>query len=270
MLGIFHDRRAALVVSHPGHELRVYHWLSLARPCVFVLTDGSGHSGQSRLDRTTSILDSLGAQTGRIYGRFTDAQVYQAILIGDLELFISLAAELAQALIEYRIEYVVGDALEGYNPTHDICRFVINAAVTSAQRQGHAVENFEMPLAYQLDARPYETVSDEIKIVALGDMHTLKLRAAQAYPELAADVNRIIEQEGMDSLSTECLRRAPALAAEELFAEPPYYEIHGAKQVAAGRYDQLIRYRDHVAPIAAGLRRFVESEGLVQLAHSNY
>lgn len=32
--------RAALVVAHPGHELRVYGWLEQARPRVFVLTDG--------------------------------------------------------------------------------------------------------------------------------------------------------------------------------------------------------------------------------------
>src|SRR5207253_5484219 len=32
--------RAALVIAHPGHELRVYHWLRLARPSVFILTDG--------------------------------------------------------------------------------------------------------------------------------------------------------------------------------------------------------------------------------------
>ena len=260
MLGIFNERRAALVVAHPGHELRVYHWLSLARPRVFILTDGSGHSGQSRLKTTTSILDSLGAQTGRIYGRLTDAQVYQAILTGDLDLFISLAGELAQALIEYRIEYVVGDAVEGYNPTHDVCRLVINAAVASARMQGHMVENFEVPLAYELDSNPDDATGDEIKILALGDMRSRKLQAAQAYSELAADVNRIIEQEGIDSLSTERLRRAPDLPLEELFADPPYYEIHGAKQVGAGRYRQLIRYRDHVVPIAAGLRRFAERE----------
>jgi hypothetical protein len=36
------DGRAALVIAHPGHELRALHWLRLSRPCVFVLTDGSG------------------------------------------------------------------------------------------------------------------------------------------------------------------------------------------------------------------------------------
>ena len=48
--------KAALVISHPGHELCVHHWLETARPDVFVLTDGSGRSGISRLDSTTKII----------------------------------------------------------------------------------------------------------------------------------------------------------------------------------------------------------------------
>ena len=43
-------KRCALVVAHPGHELRVYGWLALRKPDVYILTDGSGHTGNSRLD----------------------------------------------------------------------------------------------------------------------------------------------------------------------------------------------------------------------------
>jgi hypothetical protein len=56
------DPAAALVVAHPGHELRVHHWLELTRPFVIVLTDGSGHSGQSRLASTTRVLAAAGAR----------------------------------------------------------------------------------------------------------------------------------------------------------------------------------------------------------------
>jgi hypothetical protein len=269
MLGLFLERRAALVIAHPGHELRVYHWLSLVRPQVFILTDGSGYSGQSRLERTTTILESLGGRPGSIYGQLTDAEVYAAILNGQLDLFVDLAVELAEALIQHRIEYVVGDAAEGYNPTHDVCRFVINAAVTMARDQGQHIDNFEVPLAYRADARNGNT-RDAITISADADMQSRKLQAAQSYFELALDVNRIIEQEGPESLRTECLPRVQDVEPEELCKESPFYEIHGAKQVAAGRYQQLIRYRDHVLPIAAGLKRFAESERLALLANSDY
>lgn len=270
MVEMLQERRAALVIAHPGHELRVYHWLGLVRPQVFILTDGSGHTGQSRLARTTGLLDSLGARRGSIYGRFTDGEVYSALLAGDQVPFINLAVELAEELIAHRIEYVAGDALEGYNPTHDICRFIINAAVGIAQEQGHHVDSYEVQLAYGAAASFRHPREDEITITANPEMESRKLQAAHGYSELAHDVTRIIETEGAGSLSTERLRRVSEAEPGELFNEPPFYEIHGAKQVAAGRYRQVIRYRDHVLPIALGLRRFAASKGRAQLANSNY
>src|SRR5919202_2920039 len=109
------DTRAALVIAHPGHELCLYGWLKSARPRVFVLTDGSGHSGKSRIERTTNILKEVGACVGSFYGRFSDAAIYEAILNHQFDLFVGLAQELAAQIINERIECVVGDAREGYN-----------------------------------------------------------------------------------------------------------------------------------------------------------
>src|SRR5437868_7875625 len=85
------DIRAALVIAHPGHELCLYGWLKLVRPLVFVLTDGSGHTGNSRIERTTSILKELGAETGSFYGRFSDVVIYEALLHHQFDLFVNLA-----------------------------------------------------------------------------------------------------------------------------------------------------------------------------------
>src|SRR5258706_14972165 len=84
---VFPGGSAALVVAHPGHELRVYGWLLEARPKVFVLTDGSGRTGRSRLSSTTKLGTDAGARFGRIYGRFTDIAVYEALLDGNFEVF---------------------------------------------------------------------------------------------------------------------------------------------------------------------------------------
>ncbi len=72
--------RAALVVAHPGHELRVHHWMERARPVVFVLTDGSGSAHSSRLASTTAVLEQAGARPGSIYGRLSDRDLYRALL----------------------------------------------------------------------------------------------------------------------------------------------------------------------------------------------
>src|SRR5258705_11776312 len=95
----FPNSGAALVIAHPGHELRVYQWLRLARPVCFVLTDGSGRSGKLRLGLTPKILQQKGAQPGSLYGRFTEHAFYAAILKGDLKLFIDLAPDLHAALM---------------------------------------------------------------------------------------------------------------------------------------------------------------------------
>ena len=257
MLGHFQDRRAALVIAHPGHELRVYNWLSLAHPSVFVLTDGSSHSRKSRLHRTTSILNSLGAQPASIYGPMTDVEIYSAILDRNFDLFIETARELAEALVRNRIEYVVGDAIEGYNPAHDVCRLIIDAAVKKAFQMGHRVENFDVLLAGKSADRAAETLTDAISIEVDGETLSRKLQAVHDYSELAVDVRRILDEEGTDSLRTECLRRVTEGCGDGKLKEPPYYETYGEKQVAAGYYQQVIRYRDHVLPIAQALRQFV-------------
>src|SRR5258706_14950239 len=86
-------RRAALVVAHPGHELRVHRWLERTRPVVFVLTDGSGNHGVSRLDSTTALLGQAGATAGPIYCRLSDREQYRAMLGVDLGLLSALADE---------------------------------------------------------------------------------------------------------------------------------------------------------------------------------
>src|SRR5438309_12021277 len=110
------NARAALFIAHPGHELIVHGWLELVRPFVFVLTDGSGRTNQSKLESTTAILNQTGAKRGRIYGRFTDRAAYSASLDWEFDVFIRLAKELAEAFIAERIDYVAGDAAEGLQP----------------------------------------------------------------------------------------------------------------------------------------------------------
>src|SRR5947209_8011263 len=119
--------RAALVLGHPGHELLVHGWLEVTQPLVFVLTDGSGRSNQSRLASTTKILNQAGAKLGSIYGRLTDAVAYAAILNHEFDLFVGIAENLCEEFAVQRIGCVAGDACEGYNPMHDVCRLVINA-----------------------------------------------------------------------------------------------------------------------------------------------
>src|SRR5258705_2148570 len=249
------DKRTALVIGHPGHELRVFHWLEMVRPTVFVLTDGSGRSGHSRLPETTRILEQAGASRGSFYGRLTDGEAYNAILNRDFDLFIELARELARFLIDETVGYVAGDALEGYNPTHDVCRLVIGTAVEIASQSGNkGVENFDFPLTGAPDkgARNHD-----IRIELDDDAFARKMAAVRACAELESEVNDAIASNSERAFRVECLRAVGNNEIRFGQDDQPYYERYGEKQVDAGHYREIIRYREHVLPLAEALRRSV-------------
>jgi hypothetical protein len=247
------ERRAALVIAHPGHELRVHHWMELARPRVYVFTDGSGHTGKSRLGSTTGLLARAGARPGSIYGRFKDADIYRAILESNVNLFIELAGELAEALVRESVEYVVGDAIEGYNPTHDLCRGVINTGVQLANNSGAGLANFEFVVAGQPDSLSSVLEDEQIRVLLDEAALERKLAAAGAYLELSDYVNKVATEIGIDSLRVETFRAVSTEVRDDIH-EPPFYEQYGEKQVADGHYDRVIRYREHILPLMRALR----------------
>ncbi|HEX7295210.1 MAG TPA: hypothetical protein VF251_05615 [Pyrinomonadaceae bacterium] len=182
--------RAALVVAHPSHELLIHGWVQLSRPQVFVLTDGSGRSGFSRLAQTAGLLETIGAERGSIFGRLTDLDAYSAILKHDVSFFISLVEELSQAFVSQRIDYVVGDAAEGYNTVHDICRVIIGAAVElAATRHGHQMQNFDFAVVGRPGYCPAELKKNAILLNLDEKAFNNKVEAAILYsPKLKDDI----------------------------------------------------------------------------------
>lgn len=250
---------AALVIAHPCHELRVHGWLELARPKVFVLTDGSGRSGRSRLASTTKILSQAGAEPGSVYGRLTDLMFYSAVLNHDSTLFTGLAEELAEALIQEEVEYVAGDAVEGYNPAHDICRLLINTAVEMANWKSKAqIANFDFLLVGPPNACPTDLRAHAIWLQLEDGAFERKLRAARSYPELVSEVDNALRTKGIEAFRVECLRPANTQDRESNRPEEqPFYECYGEKQVAAGYYKKVLRYREHVVPLTEALWHYV-------------
>jgi hypothetical protein len=262
MMTLLPEGRAALVVAHPGHELRVYGWLETARPRVFVLTDGSGRLGRSRLPSTTNILTDVGSDYGSLYGRFTDRTIYEALLRHEHQLFIELARELADEFRRERIEYVAGDAIEGYSSSHDVCRMVVDAAVELAKRDGAPrLGNYDFPLKGRPDECPAHLREQSIWLDLDADTVERKLKAADNYPELAAEVETAIRENGKSAFRVECLRPVEDAGGERFAGEKPYYEQYGEQQVAAGYYQHVIRYREHLLPLTEALRNSYRSDG---------
>ena len=303
----WNSTRAALVVAHPSHELCVHGWLEQTRPYVCILTDGGGRSGEPRLARTSEVLSRVGATPGAIYGRLNDLEVYSAILNQDSKIFSAITEELAQAFVDEQIEYVVGDAAEGYSVAHDICRVMIDTAVDVAKHQhGHHVSNFDFLVVGPPDECPDDLRDESIRIELDDESFARKVKAALAYspklaldvktalagapfhgvrrfsepqfageidielrdsvraelelrPALKARVNNIVEPVSIDAFRVESLRPVK-MPSDSITNESPFYELYGEKLVAAGHYKEVIRYHEHMLPLAKAIRAEVERE----------
>lgn len=244
---------AILFVAHPGHELCLHGWLERTRAQVFVLTDGSGRTGSSRLASTARVLAKCGADSGSVFGRFSDAAVYRAILERDVEPLAAVVYELAAALRSHDEAYLVADPWELYNPSHDLCRVIATLARTvAAGTAQRPVAGFDYLLT---GSKPRATSAYTIDLddAALGR----KLEAADAYTELRAEVAAALERYGADSLRREHLYAIESDGRLESFDTKPYYETFGEGRVAEGSYRTVLRYADHFLPFALDLARAV-------------
>jgi hypothetical protein len=251
--------RSAIVVAHPGHELRVYHWMEQRRPLYCCLTEGSGGSAESRLSTTTSLLERIGASPGPLYGRYPDKHVYRLLLEREIDVFGQMARELASALVDEGVDCVVGDAVEGFNPVHDVCRFVTDGAVAmAARRSGRVVRNYDFVLDGPPDACPDAFRAGALWLTLDDAALARKIDAALEYPELRAEVHAALHRFGKQAFAVECLRPVTTrLMIERFEHEAPAYESYGAIRVNEGRYEEVIRYRDHVLPVRRAIEQAI-------------
>jgi hypothetical protein len=248
----------ALILSHPGHELRILGWLAAYRPLVIILTDGTGHGDRPRIELSRKLVDEAGGQASELFGNLTDRQLYQAILTRDLPFFLNLRDQITRVLKGHHIDVVAGDSIEGYNPSHDLCRCLIDVSLFELQKTSRrTVLNYEFPLAGHPAAW-----SNEANAVChrLGDgERRWKLGKIRSYAnavggQLLAEVEETLAKFGEKVLAEEWLTPAQSALSLNRFEEtPPYYERYGNQQVASGHYQDLIRYREHLLPITATL-----------------
>src|SRR5438067_5688557 len=116
-----------------------------------------------------AVIQAAGATAGPLFGRFSDRELYGAIISRNADLFIELAGEIADILHREAADYVVGDAVEGFNPCHDLCRLLINTAVTRIEnKSGRRLHNFEFLLEGAPDTCPPQDRTKAI-FLQLGD-----------------------------------------------------------------------------------------------------
>lgn len=152
---------------------------------------------------------------------------------------------------------VAGDAIEGYNPTHDLCRILVNRAVRLASG-ARPVSTY----AFDLTGPPGPPADGRALSVTLSpaDLAT-KIATCRAYGHdvggtLLTEIDGLLAEHGEALFAHEYL--VPVDPCMDLAAPAgyrPYYETYGERQVAAGRYRSVIRYDQHVRPLIQVLQQ---------------
>ena len=245
------------VFSHPNHEVAVLGLLGRLSPRVAVLTDGGG---QDRLKETRAGLASLGLLDRAVFLEDAETAYYEALLARDVGFFGGVAARLAERLRGLRASCVLCDAVEFYNPVHDICMPIVRAAL------GPGAPLYEVPLVYQRPAVDgVDYVMQRLPASRESDAITCELSAAEldaklrtmhaAYPRFLATLEAAGGDVTAHELGVEVVARAgsrlPRPGAERVLR----YEERGCTLRSAGEIDEVITYAGHYLPVASTLWR---------------
>lgn len=246
-----------LIIGHPGHEVRCHGWMSRHRPLTLVLTSGGGASKAGRAASTRTVVEAAGARCSALFGNFSDQEVYGCMLRGDADPLAEWTGEAARLIAAQRPDLILTDMVEGYNSSHDLLAYLVDAAVAKAVTLGwKAPRVLAQPLmgrpdqAWQGKLRPVETIElDEAEL-------TRKLAAAEGYPELRAEVEHALRELGPAAFRQECLYATETGEAllRSLPEPTPFYEKFGEEQVRRGKYAHVIRHRGHLVPLALAVR----------------
>jgi hypothetical protein len=243
---------AQLLLAHPGHELLLQGWIGRTKPLVHVLTDGSGHSGVSRIGMTTEVVANAGARPGTIFGRLSDREAYAMILEANIPLLLSVVMDLATAIGTWRSKLIVCDAVEGYNPVHDLCRLIAGAAIEMANLDVKQYEYAVVNGPASIDVAGEDVLRFEIDDSAFA----AKLQTAARFSRVLPDAEELLSRHGRESYRREIFRRVidwTDLGADDA----PSYERVGEERVAADRYGGVIRKAEHMVPLRDALRASV-------------
>ena len=254
--------RCAFVFAHPGHELKIHAWLETLKPTVFLLTDGSGSGGEGRVALSQQTIAASGAVLDPISAPWRDRQAYELILKGYGDQVITFVQQLAAKLQRSKVDYVICDSIEGFNPVHDLCGVIaFNACRLVEKQSGKRIACFDFPL----DGRPNERValgSTETIVLSLSnEQWQHKLAAANSNVALQKEVVDDFARYGESAFKEEVL--APVVLEYSLNAlaqEKPFYETYGEDRVQAGVYDYVLRYREHFMPLVDQINDWVQSQ----------
>lgn len=244
--------RSLAVFSHPNHEIAVLALLKKLRPQMVFLTDGGG---ENRVEETRRGLESIDLLDRAIFLTYTEKSFYDALLNLDTDFFHRVALELRMVLKSAKPEQILCDAVEFYNPVHDMTLAIVGNA-DDAPWHG----TYEIPLVYQKPGKKesygVQTVPegvDRIEFMLTPEESNLKKSALESiYTILRDTLGRVI------MASPTALQKETIFPASSPLRTPDAgrvlrYEHRAAALKADGKVTSEITHAFHFLPVVSAL-----------------
>ncbi|QWK79624.1 hypothetical protein [Ochrobactrum sp. BTU1] len=232
-----------LILAHPGHELRIHHWLEINTPTVYLLTDGSGGQMASRVHFSKDLIDRCGASSGAVFGEISDKDWYASIMAGKNDLL----AKTIQTIVDdapknCRVQ-IVADALDGYNPMHDMAWFI-------GKIVHHRIAQHATALPFLASAATTNVQgSVELSLQLNAEARARKTMSVKSYTPLAEEARRILEQDPLAFDEERLISQSFDWKAEY----KPLWEKIGRQRVNDGIYSDCLTFQQHVRPLLKDL-----------------
>lgn len=248
-----------MVFGHPGHELAVFGLIQRYRMPIVVLTDGGGADRTAESRAGFAAFGHLDAVT---YLGYPESSFYEALLDADERHFVDVADHLRRVVASIAPAQLFCDAVEFYNPVHDITLPIVRHAL----RGRSETRVFEVPLVYQAiaDDERYEVQRLPPSHASPRWRHSL----SEEETALKAHARDAIYLSLRRQLGPEFLQVPYAHLSQEEYGDasdllaPPAatgrclrYEWRARLLKEQGRIEQVITYADHWRPMAQALVR---------------
>ena len=252
--------RRLVVFSHPNHEVAVFGLLQRWQPTLLYLTDGGG---DDRVAQTRSGLARIGLLQHATFLNHAESAFYEGLVARDTAYFEGVAGQIAAVIERTRPDEVLCDAVEYYNPVHDLSLPLVYRALALAGATAERVGVFEIPLIRQgsgdnrsgyVVQRPAASRVAAQRVLSLTPDEILAKRAArdEVYTLLADQLGPVI-----GDLPDQYLGIETTVPASLPFSVPAdcalRYEWRAERLRAEGTIDQMITYHSHFLPLARAL-----------------
>jgi hypothetical protein len=250
------DKASLVIYSHPNHELATFGLLQRLRPHMVLLTDGGS---EERLQQTREGLSSIGLLDRATFLNHSEQEFYDALLRRDDRFFAGIAEVVRAHVTRAGAKQIFCDAVEFYNPVHDIGLPIAHAA----RKDNYEASLFELPLIFQTNGpgeslifqRPPESRTTESSSIALSEEefgakveardHVYTILTQQLAPQL----RKVPREHWMTEYVFPAREEVPRPGPDTRLR----YERRAALLLERGDIAEPILYREHYIPVASSL-----------------